>query len=266
MSPWRRGDVACSGASAADATRMTKPRGNNDGRRWLAAGQPQQVRRFYAGDRRGGRCKIIANIACPPRSRTTKRWSITPPTGTRHQWTPRCAEMAARPGWPVTKVPYEWARNNGILIMTDIHGPNEEGGEMRRAEGGRWVGGQASSITLKRVSFMLQSTELFVWSLLVRAGIATLTLSRTLALLDRVPHRASPSARPVAFPTNRQVHFAGACLGRSLARSQFLRQRGLSHRLIIGVTGDVDAFHAHAWLDPFEAAPEGFVEVRRVER
>jgi transglutaminase-like putative cysteine protease len=70
----------------------------------------------------------------------------------------------------------------------------------------------------------------------------------------------------VAFPDDRQVRLAGACLGRSLARSHYLRLRGVPHRVVIGVTGGAREFRAHAWIAPYEAAPDGFVELRSIDR
>lgn len=108
--------------------------------------------------------------------------------------------------------------------------------------------------------------ELAVWSVAVRVAIAFLPLARVLRALDVVPKRHRRETRTSAFPTDTQVRLAGACLGRSLARSQYLRVRGVPHRVVIGVTGGTRAFRAHAWVAPYEEAPEGFVELRSIDR
>ncbi len=64
----------------------------------------------------------------------------------------------------------------------------------------------------------------------------------------------------------RYFRLAGACLARSLARSEYLRRRGIEHAIVIGVAGPVEEFAAHAWIAPFEVLPEGFTEFRRVAR
>jgi hypothetical protein len=116
------------------------------------------------------------------------------------------------------------------------------------------------------VSVPFRWGELFVWSVVVRLLIAGVPLSRTLQLLDIVPYRVGRANDAVRFPSERQVRFAGACLGRSLARSQYLRLRGVSHSVVIGTSGGADGFRAHAWVAPFEAAPQGFVVLRAIER
>jgi hypothetical protein len=108
--------------------------------------------------------------------------------------------------------------------------------------------------------------ELLGWSLIARLLVTRLSLKRTLRILDALP-KSPPSNTGIAlFPSDRQVRFAGACLGRSLARSQFLRVRGIRHHLVIGTTGGVANFRAHAWIAPFETAPEDFVEFLKVDR
>lgn len=128
------------------------------------------------------------------------------------------------------------------------------------------VNDETAATGSNRLTEALHAGELLCWSLLARGGIAVLSLSRTLALLDRLPHRSRSPSRPVSLPPDRHVRFAGACLGRSLARSQYLRARGVPHSIVIGVTGGVAAFQAHAWVGPYETAPDGFVELRRVDR
>ena len=114
---------------------------------------------------------------------------------------------------------------------------------------------------------LLDRGELLGWSLLSRLLVSRVSLARTLELLDRLPRLPVPAeGEPRAVPVDRHVRLAGACLGRSLARSQYLRRRGIAHTVVIGATGGIEAFRAHAWVDPFESAPEGFVELRRIER
>lgn len=113
---------------------------------------------------------------------------------------------------------------------------------------------------------LLRWSEMLIWSLTVRILVARMPLSRTLQLLDAVPHRGSHPIDPVGFASDRQVRFAGACLGRSLARSQYLRLRGVPHSVVIGAAGGSEGFRAHAWVAPYESAPEGFVILRSIER
>lgn len=106
--------------------------------------------------------------------------------------------------------------------------------------------------------------EMGLWSALVRTLLATMSTERAIALLDALPHRHA-TTRPLAIPPERGVRFAGACLGRSLARSQYLRLRGHPHHLVIGVKGQIHDFQAHAWLDGDPLADD-YVELRRIER
>lgn len=51
---------------------------------------------------------------------------------------------------------------------------------------------------------------------------------------------------------------AGACLARSLARSQYLRRRGVESVIVIGATGtstESFALDAHAWLETIDQSP-----------
>ena len=109
-------------------------------------------------------------------------------------------------------------------------------------------------------------TELLAWSVVARLLVARVSLARTLRVLDMMPARRGRGAKPVPFPTDRQVCLAGACLGRSLARSQYFRRRGVPHRVVIGVTGGTENFRAHAWVAPYEEAPEDFIQLRSIER
>lgn len=108
--------------------------------------------------------------------------------------------------------------------------------------------------------------ELLGWSVVSRLLVARLSLAQSLRILDMAPRHMLRGTRPATFPSDRAVRLAGACLGRSLARSQYLRLRGVSHTVVIGATGGIEDFRAHAWVAPFEAAPDGFVELRRIER
>ena len=107
--------------------------------------------------------------------------------------------------------------------------------------------------------------EILFWSLLVRVLVHRLSLERSLRLLDRLPHRAHSTAG-FAMPPERVFRGAGACLGRSLARSQFLRVRGHPHAIVIGVQGGTTALHAHAWVAPWDPVESSFVELRRIAR
>jgi len=107
--------------------------------------------------------------------------------------------------------------------------------------------------------------EILFWSLLARVLVRRLSLERSLRLLDRLPHRARSTAG-FAVPPERTFRGAGACLGRSLARSQFLRVRGHSHAVVIGVRGGTTALHAHAWVEPCDPVEPSFVELRRIAR
>lgn len=92
-----------------------------------------------------------------------------------------------------------------------------------------------------------------LWAVLARLCLSVLGMQRGLRCLEYVP---SPRVLP---PATR-------CLERSLARSQQLRRQGISHRFCIGVRGPSDAPQGHAWIEPDERAPEGYVVVLEVER
>ncbi|MEA2597398.1 MAG: Transglutaminase-like superfamily [Thermomicrobiales bacterium] len=110
----------------------------------------------------------------------------------------------------------------------------------------------------------LVTAEALAWSALVRLLLATRASEGALRALDSLPRRA-PRADPVPLPAEGPFRLAGACLGRSLARSQYLRTRGRPHVLVFGVRGGAAAFAAHAWLegDPVDPA---FLPLRRVPR
>lgn len=105
--------------------------------------------------------------------------------------------------------------------------------------------------------------EILAWSGLVRLLLATRSIDQTVAILDRLPRRKTGQARPL--PPEWPFRFAGMCLGRSIARSQYLRVRGCPSTLVIGVRGDLSTFAAHAWLDGDAVEPD-YVELRRVRR
>lgn len=107
--------------------------------------------------------------------------------------------------------------------------------------------------------------EILLWSLLARVLVRRLSLERALTLLDRFPRRAHPTAG-FTMPLERTFRGAGACLGRSLARSQFLRVRGQPHAIVIGVRGGTTALRAHAWVEPCDPVEPSFVELRRIAR
>ena len=119
---------------------------------------------------------------------------------------------------------------------------------------------------MARVQQTLNTGELMAWSLFMRICVKTMSLKRTMRMLDRLPMFAIGPAPDMVFPSDSQVRLAGACLGRSLTRSQYLRSRHVAHVVVIGVAGSVDAFRAHAWVAPFEEAPGDFVELQRFER
>jgi hypothetical protein len=111
---------------------------------------------------------------------------------------------------------------------------------------------------------LLGLIEAQFWSGLVRLLLATLTLERTLCILDALPRRQA--AGQVTAPPEAAFRIAGACLGRSLARSQYLRARGHPSVVVIGGLGTIDRFRAHAWLEGDASGQPDFVELRRIER
>lgn len=109
--------------------------------------------------------------------------------------------------------------------------------------------------------------EVLLWSALARLLLKRVRTERVFHLLDRLPRRMAPSGPP-SLPPESTFRLAGACLGRSVARSQYLRTRGQPHSVVLGVRGGLANFAAHAWLDPFDIdeLPSDFVELWRVER
>lgn len=93
--------------------------------------------------------------------------------------------------------------------------------------------------------------EAVMWGLVCRVAVRFLRLDRTVAILDRLPH-AGTADEIVRIPTSRRFRGSGACLSRSLARSQYLRVRGVPSTIAIGAKGSIADFDAHAWLEPMD--------------
>lgn len=110
----------------------------------------------------------------------------------------------------------------------------------------------------------MKALEALAWALVVRGLLAILPTERVIQLLDAIPRKQRPE-QSVLPPPEDHVRLAGRCLGRSLARSQYLRIRGESHIVVIGIPRDVGSFHAHAWLDAYDD-PADFLELRRIAR
>lgn len=108
--------------------------------------------------------------------------------------------------------------------------------------------------------------EVIVWSLVARAGIATMGIQRTLLLLDRSRLRRTGGEDLASTRRDALFRLAGRCLGESVARSQYLRVRGQPHEVVLGVSGPVSGLRAHAWLEPLDAGPRGFEAVHRFSR
>jgi hypothetical protein len=107
--------------------------------------------------------------------------------------------------------------------------------------------------------------EIALWSLLARALLATVTTQRAIRLLGRVPRRSRPEPT-TDLPAESCFALAGACLGRSLARSQFLYVRSAPHTIVIGVRGSIDQLNAHAWLEPHDEVDADFVALWSIAR
>lgn len=106
--------------------------------------------------------------------------------------------------------------------------------------------------------------EAAVWAAASRVSLRAIRFERTVTLFDRLALR--PAASLPSMPPARCFSIAGACLGQSLARSQFLRRRGARHSLVLGVLKEGQRFEAHAWISPLETPPAGFAEIRRIDR
>ena len=113
-----------------------------------------------------------------------------------------------------------------------------------------------------------ERAEALAWSLVTRFLLHFLSLHHTLVVLDLVP-----TGRPrslLTIPPEPTFSRAGRCLGRQVARSQYLRRRGGRSTIVIGVRGEglTDGgrgLDAHAWLDRLDEAP-GYRSLHRIER
>jgi hypothetical protein len=112
---------------------------------------------------------------------------------------------------------------------------------------------------------VIRAIEILAWSLLVRVLLKTIALERSLLILNVLPRRRA-SSRPVDPPPEPQFALAGACLGKSLARSQFLRTRGQPHVVVVGVRGGTGSFAAHAWLEGYDSEATDYVAIRKIIR
>lgn len=100
--------------------------------------------------------------------------------------------------------------------------------------------------------------EAIGWSLICRALVKAGRLERAVRWLDLIPAArfTNPTVGAVALPPERYFASAGACLARTLARSQYLRRRGTSSDIAIGVRPSPTGPIAHAWLEPFDGHGE----------
>ncbi len=99
--------------------------------------------------------------------------------------------------------------------------------------------------------------EPVLWALLARVCVRNLRWKKTLQVFDRLP-AGRPATGGVHLPPERCFRGAGACLARSLARSQYLRHRGVESVIVIGATGtSAESFtlDAHAWLETIDQSP-----------
>ncbi len=94
-----------------------------------------------------------------------------------------------------------------------------------------------------------QALEATMWSVLVRCLLKTLSMKRSLTILSWFP-KSRRAAMNVSVPTEGHFRRAGACLGRQLARSQYIRSHGGESTILIGVIPTKgSSLDAHAWLD-----------------
>ncbi len=119
-------------------------------------------------------------------------------------------------------------------------------------------------IRQRLASWRLRS-EGMLWAIVVRTLLTVSSTQRAISILDALPRLKPRSGQTEALPPEAPFRRAGACLGRSLARSQYLRIRGRPHVFVIGVAGGVNTFEAHAWLagDAFPADFQPLWEVHR---
>ena len=137
-----------------------------------------------------------------------------------------------------------------------------------RVEGGREQVRQGRSLedeVAPRLPRARVKVEAFTWSILTRVLLATLSLERTLQTLDALPHRRRTTSG-INPPDEGPFWLAGACLGKAIARSQYLRVRGHANAVVIGVQGGTGTFAAHAWLEPYDNPSNQFHEIRRFVR
>lgn len=102
-----------------------------------------------------------------------------------------------------------------------------------------------------------QRIEPLVWAMAARACVRVLPWKATQDLFDRLPV-GEFRGDVVVMPAEWNFRGAGACLARTLARSQYLRRRGVSNTIVIGATGqsrEMFSLDAHAWLESFDDSP-----------
>jgi len=96
--------------------------------------------------------------------------------------------------------------------------------------------------------------------------IKRLSFDRSMRILDALPKAESKPRSVVQLPEEAAFRGAGACLARSMARSQFLRRRGVGSTILIGALGSTEvSFDAHAWLAPFDES-QGHAVIHQVSR
>ncbi len=116
----------------------------------------------------------------------------------------------------------------------------------------------------------LARIEPVVLAVSARLVVRSFSWRRSLAIFDALPKTRKPTSA-VVIPHEGDFRGAGACLARSLARSQYLRRRGAESELVIGAAteqGGPDApvkLDAHAWLEPIDDSPKHAV-LHRIRR
>lgn len=109
--------------------------------------------------------------------------------------------------------------------------------------------------------------EPILLAVVARFCVRVLSWRRALAVFDRLPVRDGVGGE-IVMPPERFFRGAGACLARTLARSQYLRRRGVPTTIVIGATGTTGksfSLDAHAWLERFDDSPRHGV-LQRIER